>query len=210
MARKLIESDIKPALKLATSSTKDLVIAGVNGDEVFPKLLSEHKWGHANSYDMVLIIIACYAYCMKSDDPFLKRFGQSARSKSSNSFKLLNSLMEYDGAKVKTLIKSCLQLPLSKIIRNAKLGGEDKVETTIKNFLKYFPPFAFFRENQKHILTNLIYILSGQELKEELEQVKTNFTADKKEAAKNAANIVLMKKKLFMIYLAIKKILKYY
>ena len=78
MARLLRETDIKPALKLAKSSTKKLVIAGVNGDEDFPKLLAEYTWTGTRDYNMALIIVAFYAYCTKSEVPDLKKFGFSA------------------------------------------------------------------------------------------------------------------------------------
>ena len=112
----LRDKDIQPALKRAmvTSQTKNLVKAGVvegPDNEIFPKRLSEYKWSGTRDYSMALIIIAFYAYCIKSKQvPInttmtLDGFGNGVTQPSTISYKLLESLKKGKGQNIKIHMK---------------------------------------------------------------------------------------------------------
>ena len=198
---KLKEQDIKEALKLTPNpATKKLVLAGVKGSDDFPSLLKDFKWSVAKPYDMALIIIAYYAYCVKSEDPNLKKFGESARKKSHNSFKLLSYIIEGDGAHVRAFMQPYFQIPMNKILGTVIPGDENMLERSkiIANFVKQAKKITSWTAEQKNLLVPLINKImqtekmfiakKKEELKEELEKVKSDFTPGKKEAAKNATN----------------------
>ncbi|MBR0423416.1 MAG: ankyrin repeat domain-containing protein, partial [Clostridia bacterium] len=189
----LKEQDITQALKLTTTQeTKKLVLEGVKGSDDFPDLLKNYKWATAKPYDIALIIIACYTYCIKSQDSSLKKFGKTAKSQSNDSFKLLNYLLKGDDAKVKSLIKKCFPDPMNTILEIV-ISSESERKLIIDNFFKQTEKFksSDFDERKKVCIENMIYILTDQELK----QIAKDF-AKNKEAAKKAANIVPLKKQL--------------
>ncbi|MBQ6143718.1 MAG: hypothetical protein IJI84_04485 [Clostridia bacterium] len=81
MAKAIKLQDLKKVLTLATSSTKKLVEAGVNGDkEKFPGLLARYKWSGTRDFNLALIIIALYTYCLKQGGD-LKNIAQAAIKK---------------------------------------------------------------------------------------------------------------------------------
>lgn len=100
---KLKETDIRPALgQVSNQAAKNLILAGINGNEDFPTLLQNYQWSTAKPYDMALIIIAYYTYCMKSSDQSIKKFGKEATVKNSRSYKLFNYILEGNGSKIKS------------------------------------------------------------------------------------------------------------
>lgn len=68
MAKAIKLQDFKKVLTLATSSTKKLVKTSVQGKENFPELLVKYKWSGTRDFNMALIIIALYAYCLTKDN----------------------------------------------------------------------------------------------------------------------------------------------
>ena len=126
MTRELKATDIKPAMELATSSTKNLVIAGVNGDEDFPKLLAKYTWTGTFDYNMALIIVAFYAYCMKQGNSNLKKFGVSVRQKGSNSSKLFEYLGKGNGKKVKDCMGQYFKVSLDTVLKIALPDSDDE------------------------------------------------------------------------------------
>ncbi|MBQ6143573.1 MAG: hypothetical protein IJI84_03710 [Clostridia bacterium] len=155
MARLLRETDIKPALKLATSSTKKLVIAGVNGDEDFPKLLAEYTWTGTRDYNMALIIVAFYAYCTKSEVPDLKKFGFSALRGGSSSNKMFEALREGNGKKVKYNMGSYFQAALDAVLKKALPDDEGKRAKIIKSFINQAGKITPWKINKKDVANTL-------------------------------------------------------
>lgn len=92
MAKAIKLQDLKKVLTLATSSTKKLVEAGVQGKEDFPKLLAKYKWSGTRDFNLALIIIALYAYCLKQGGE-LKSVAQKAIAKDKSDEKGLKSTL---------------------------------------------------------------------------------------------------------------------
>ena len=181
MARTLRETDIKSALKLATSATKELVIAGVNGGEDFPGLLADYTWTGTRDYNMALIIVAFYAYCTKSENPDLKKFGFSALRDGSLSNKMFEALREGNGKKVKDCMKMPFMIALDTVLQTALPNGEDKRAKIIKSFINQAGKITPWKINGKDI-SDVIDRLIGSAAKE------ANKDMMQKEAIKNAPN----------------------
>ncbi|MBQ6143577.1 MAG: ankyrin repeat domain-containing protein [Clostridia bacterium] len=199
---KLQVSDIKKALELTQNlATKKLLLASA---ENFPKMLSEYKWTSAKPYDMALTIIAFYAYCRQSKDDKIKQFGKTSKQKGHDSFKLLNNLKKGDGQRIKSLIQKCLEKPLNEILEMVIPGEENMLERSkiIANFVKQTKKItpSGFDSDQNEMIEVLVNTIteSKEELKKELEKVKSDFTPGKKEAAKNTANIDLLKRQMLV------------
>lgn len=128
MARQLMKEDFKQAFQSTTDQTQNLVLKAAKGKDNpdFPKLFAEYKWENAKPYDMALIIIAYYTYCMKSSNPSIKKFGFTARNTNHYSFKLLNNLIKGNGAKVKALMQPYFQIPMNKILESVIPGTNDE------------------------------------------------------------------------------------
>ena len=91
-------SNLKKILTLATPSTKKLVEAGVQGDtEKFPELLTNYKWSGTRDFNLALIIIALYTYCLNSKNTALKKIGMKASQKTDGD-STLKALRDGNGA----------------------------------------------------------------------------------------------------------------
>ena len=89
----------KSAFALATPPTKNLGESGFNGDtKNFPKQFRNYKWSNTRDFNLVLIIIALYVYCLKSKEQALQKIGMKARMTSKNS--PFEALERGDGATV--------------------------------------------------------------------------------------------------------------
>lgn len=111
---------LNKALTLATSSTKNLVKSGLNGDKTkFPELLAKYKWPGTRDFNLALIIIALYVYCLKSSNKELKKIGMKARMTNKNS--PFEALEGGDGVTVaKNLTKHFGDKKIQKLILNLK------------------------------------------------------------------------------------------
>lgn len=111
---------LNKALALATSSTKNLVKSGLNGDKTkFPELLAKYKWPGTRDFNLALIIIALYVYCLKSSNKELQKIGMKARMTSKNS--PFEALERGDGVTVaKNLTKHFGDKKIQKLILNLK------------------------------------------------------------------------------------------
>ncbi len=111
---------LNKALALATSSTKNLVKSGLNGDKTkFPELLAKYKWPGTRDFNLALIIIALYVYCLKSSNKELQKIGMKARMTSKNS--PFEALEGGDGVTVaKNLTKHFGDKKIQKLILNLK------------------------------------------------------------------------------------------
>ncbi len=132
MAKAIKLQDLKKVLTLATSSTKKLVEAGVQGQDTFPKLLAKYKWSGTRDFNLALIIIALYTYCLKQGGK-LKNMAQHAIKKSqvdnedtiSSAF---NALKYGKG----TILVKYLKKDFNNIIQNLVFGmSEDKINMEI-------------------------------------------------------------------------------
>ena len=151
---------------------------------------------------MALIIIAFYTYCRQAKDDKIKQFGKTSKQKGHDSFKLLNNLKKGDGQRIKSLIQKCLEKPLNEILEMVIPGEENMLERSkiIANFVKQAKKItpSGFDSDQNEMIEVLVNTIteSKEELKKELEKVKSDFTPEKKEAAKNAANTATLIKQL--------------
>ncbi len=174
MPRKLNYNDIKPALKLATSKTKELVIAGINGDGDFPELLAEYKWSGTRDYNMALIIIAFYAYCIRLDaDKEIKDFGRTILRNGSMSSNMLESLREGNGDKIKYYMGQYFRETMERVLkRYNELNGDsdekkEQRKKIIDNFIKQAGKIKRWKIN-KHAIEILILKLQNKQFIEEL------------------------------------------
>ena len=125
--RLLRDADVKPMLKLSTKETKELVVAGVNGDSDFPELLSKYRWSSSTrDYSVALIIIAFYAYCLKSKNAELKRFALTLTQDGSNSKKLFEYLKEGNGRQVKDCMRPSFFMAMDGVLEEFLQGNENE------------------------------------------------------------------------------------
>ena len=164
---KLKETDIRPALgQVSNQAAKNLILAGVNGNEDFPTLLQNYQWSTAKPYDMALIIIAYYAYCRKSDKEFIKKFGKDATVKNSRSYKLFNYILEGNGSKIKShLSDQYFTVCMISILEQILPADEAKIlaANIIKGMAKKAKDINLEKmpTNQKFFIQNLINQLRG-------------------------------------------------
>ena len=88
MAQAIKLQDLQKVLTLATSSTKKLVEAGVQHKSNFPGLLEKYKWPGTRDFNMALIIIALYTYCLKDNNQTLQEIAKNAINKKENTEKV--------------------------------------------------------------------------------------------------------------------------
>ena len=165
MAKAIKLKDLKKVLTLATSSTKKLVEAGVQGQDTFPTLLAEYKWSGTRDFNLALIIIALYAYCLKQDGD-LKTMAQWAINKSksanedsdSNAF---NALKHGKGAKLVEYLKKDFIKDIQKLIfgvsnkdtfdddETIQVNGKDLTQEEFENMLNKTFEDGLFKQAKK-------------------------------------------------------------
>lgn len=128
MLRPLKVNDIKPELSLATYHVKNLIIAGVNGDEDFPKLLGEQHYITTKDYNMACAIVAFYVYCMRSKNQKFRRFAQSVAQSGSNSQKLFEYLKEGNGKKVKDCMRFKFTEIMDEMLQQSFPGEDNEIK----------------------------------------------------------------------------------
>lgn len=183
--RLLKENDIKPVLRLATNATKELVISGVNGEEDFPELLSRYKFRGTRDYNMALIVVAFYTYCMKSDDSEIKRFASDALRQGSNSNKLFKYLKEGDGKKVKDCMKFNLMIVMDKVLQ--KVENLDKIKRArvvedFRNQAGKITPWLINAKDVGDLIDKLLNKQKDQHLDEAMQAAQELFNEAEKEA----------------------------
>ncbi len=155
--RPLKESEIKiqPIFKLATSKTKELVIAGINGDDDFPELLSEYKWSGTLDYNMALIIVAFCTYCLKSENNVLKTFVLTVARQGSFLDKLFEELKKGNGNQVKYyFMEAYFDQAMDIVLKCYLPNDENKVKRTIiiNNFKNRVAKITPWRKNKEAVV----------------------------------------------------------
>jgi len=199
MPRKLNYNDIKPALKLAASATKELVIAGINGDDDFPKLLAKYKWSGTRDYNMALIIIAFYAYCIRLDaDKEIKDFGRTILRNGSMSSNMLESLREGNGDKIKYYMGQYFRETMERILKRYNDLADDRNEKKekrkkiIDNFIKQAGKIKRWKIN-KHAIEILILQLKNKQHEQLTEELTNKQQAVERVPGNNKGNGVQQK-----------------
>ena len=222
----------KSAFALATPPTKNLGESGFNGDtKNFPKQFRNYKWSNTRDFNLVLIIIALYVYCLKSKEQALQKIGMKARMTSKNS--PFEALERGDGATVaKNLTEHFGDKKIQKLILNLKDKKPDPNDEfdISKNINEYnnitceqvFDNGLFKRAkkitkwkiNQSevvryiHLLTDPIQKQHTANLKKEKEELKNMATKEINLMAKKAKNVLQKSNKKSKIIIKLKAELK--
>ena len=218
----------KSAFALATPPTKNLGESGFNGDtKNFPKQFRNYKWSNTRDFNLVLIIIALYVYCLKSKEQALQKIGMKARMTSKNS--PFEALERGDGATVaKNLTEHFGDKKIQKLILNLKDKKPDPNDEfdISKNINEYnnitceqvFDNGLFKRAkkitkwkiNQSevvryiHLLTDPIQKQHTANLKKEKEELKNMATKEINLMAKKAKNVLQKSNKKSKIIIKLK------
>lgn len=129
---KVTLGDISFELKLATSATKELVKKGIEGNDnpEFPKLFAKYKWFGTRDYNMALIIIALYTYCMTSKDSELKYY--SAHTEMD---RLIEGLKKGDGKAIYGAANYNSSI-INEILKKAEITDKNKISKISNQFEK--------------------------------------------------------------------------
>lgn len=167
MIRKITVGDINAKLRLATSKTKEVVTAGVNGYDEFPQLFCKYKWSNTRDYNMAVIIVAIIQYCLIQNI--------SVSSNVSNIDTIFEKLREGDGENLKDVMEVPFTNLLDKKILNKAEEDTAKRKKIIDAFLKRVGKISKWSVNKKDV-EELIGKISEKE--------KANQTKEKEQLRK--------------------------
>ena len=137
MVKNLKLKDFDSALGLASSSTKKLIRASVpDAKNSFPELLSKYRFSGTRDFNMGLIIIAFFNYCLRSDNGYIKKFAQGAARAGTMSNKIFLNLAEGNGKEIKKHMANNDQFEMvfNTILESAEKDKNKKTKI-IQNFI---------------------------------------------------------------------------
>lgn len=183
--RALKESQIKiePIFKLSKRDTKELVLAGINGDIDFPELLSKYKFGSTTrDYSMVLMIIAFCTYCLKSANLLLRAFALTVARVGSYLDRLFEELRSGNGQQIKYYMGTYFCQAMDIVLQECLPGDENKAKRTkiINNFRNQAGKITPWRVNGADV-AKLIDDFRFNGLSEFQRQKQAELDADRKE-----------------------------
>ena len=164
MSKALKLEQFNRLLLFATPRTKRVVKNGVNGDKNFSKEFENYKWPGTRDFNLALIIIALYAYCLKQDGD-LKTMAQRAikKSKSANEkseSNAFNALKHGKGAKLVEYLKKDFTKDIQKLIfgvsnkdkfddETIQVNGKDLTQEEFENMLNKTFEDGLFKQAAK-------------------------------------------------------------
>ncbi len=224
MAKKIMLSDIQVQLKLATSTTKELVSAGVSGADKFPELFRKYTWRNTRDYNMALIIVAVIQYCLKknislgsinSESIFemLKKGNGNGLKKEMSKKTFMDLLQEMMGGTTENnepIINAFLKRvgKITKWIVNGK-DVESLVDALISSKKQLAEKqLAEKQLAEKQLAQEKMVKQRQREVQEELNALSTNADGKKREAAKSAVKKALLTKKEELAVPVVERIVK--
>lgn len=171
MVKILKVSDVKPCLGLATGKTKNLILYGISNKEDlhknynFPQLLSKYNFTGTRDYNMALIIIAFYNYCLQND--YYKKFAQNLNIEGTSSNEMFKWLAVGDGKKVKQLLKnsSSFKKTFDTMLQQSPLPGKEnsaKRTKIINSFINQASKIKPWGKNGKYIQKLILKMTNGK------------------------------------------------
>lgn len=163
MSKALKLEQFNRLLLFATPRTKRVVKNGVNGDKNFSKEFENYKWPGTRDFNLALIIIALYAYCLKQDGD-LKTMAQRAIKKSANEkseSNAFNALKHGKGAKLVEYLKKDFTKDIQKLIfgvsnkdtfdddETIQVNGKDLTQEEFENMLNKTFEDGLFKQAAK-------------------------------------------------------------
>ena len=147
MADEIRLGNTKLSLKLATSKTKELVRAGINGEKTFPELFRKYTWWNTRDYNMALIIVALIRYCSTLKGGKVDEDGVACVNKLAQ--KVFQPLKDGDGKRLKSAMDNDdFKELLNKLLGDAK---ESEKKRVIGAFLKRVEKITKWIVNGKEV-----------------------------------------------------------
>ncbi|MDO4199327.1 MAG: hypothetical protein Q4D57_01000, partial [Clostridia bacterium] len=214
------KSNLKKSIGLAAPSTKELILSSVNSDsQKFPELLAKYYWGGTRDYNVALIIIAFYAYCINNNsDTILKAFANMIKQNGTNHHKLLENLKKGDGTGIRNCIGKNFDDTLDYVLRkalpcdanNKEIDAKNekirnKVIENFKNHAKKITAWKTNKTNVENLIDKLLRVapdesesqstptdIFGQHLKDDLSKYASSSDSQKPEkAAETLVNFLI-------------------
>lgn len=165
------KNNLKKSIGLAAPSTKELILSSINSDsQKFPEILAKYYWGGTRDYNVALIIIAFYAYCINNNsDTILKAFANMIKQNGTNHHKLLENLKKGDGTGIRNCMGKNFDDTLDYVLRkalpcdasnkeidNKNKKARNKVIKNFKDYAKKIKPWIINKKSVEDLVGSLL------------------------------------------------------
>lgn len=176
--KKTFKEKLLKAIGLSTSETKNLIRSVLNDSgKNFISNLINYNWKNTRDYNVALIILCFYYYCITSNDPKLKTFTNQIKQEHSNAHQLLERLKQGDGAGIARCMGHLFDCTLDYALQKCESEEQSRknVITNLKNRTKKITRWKINKKN----IENLVNSIIGESPAPEEQQIQlTKFEQD--------------------------------